>query len=124
MPYEFQLQWLHPNAPFHPFHDGSVPHQHSDQPADQEDLEPEPMEEHIPEPVPEEDILVEQISVSSSETSSEELLSASISGPASTGQTSSMSASAPFKIIEISDDNDKDPEECSDMIVIFYDDDS
>ncbi|KAL4305637.1 hypothetical protein AHAS_Ahas16G0098200 [Arachis hypogaea] len=22
MPYEFPLQWLHPDAPFHPFHDG------------------------------------------------------------------------------------------------------
>ncbi|QHO52113.1 uncharacterized protein DS421_2g36770 [Arachis hypogaea] len=30
MPYEFLLQWLHPDAPFHPFHDGPVPHQHPD----------------------------------------------------------------------------------------------
>ncbi|RYQ84783.1 hypothetical protein Ahy_B10g104262 isoform A [Arachis hypogaea] len=85
MSYEFSLQWLHPDAPFHPFHDGPVPHQHSDQPADQADPEPEPMEEHFPEPVPEEDIPVEQISVSSSEPSSEEPLTASISGPASAG---------------------------------------
>ncbi|KAL4276066.1 hypothetical protein AHAS_Ahas20G0170000 [Arachis hypogaea] len=81
MPYEFPLQWLHPDAPFHLFHDGPVPHQHPDQPADQADPEPEPMEEHFPEPVPEEDIPVEQISVSSSEPSSEEPLTASISGP-------------------------------------------
>ncbi|XP_057740449.1 uncharacterized protein LOC130957616 [Arachis stenosperma] len=53
MPYEFPLQWLHPDAPFHPFHDGPVPHQHPDQPAYQADPEPEPMEEHFPEPVPE-----------------------------------------------------------------------
>ena len=124
MPYEFPLQWLHPDAPFHPFHDGPVPHQHPDQPADQADPEPEPMEEHFPEPVPEEDIPVEQISVSSSEPSSEEPLTASISGPASAGQTSSTSASAPPEIIEISDDEDEDPEECSDVVVISSDDDS
>ncbi|QHN93873.1 uncharacterized protein DS421_17g596390 [Arachis hypogaea] len=124
MPYEFPLQWLHPDAPFHPFHDGPVPHQHPDQPADQADPEPEPMEEHFPEPVPEEDIPMEQISVSSSEPSSEEPLTASISGPASAGQTSSTSASAPPEIIEISDDEDKDPEECSDVVVISSDDDS
>ncbi|KAL4394585.1 hypothetical protein AHAS_Ahas02G0166700 [Arachis hypogaea] len=46
--YEFLVQWLHLDAPFHPFHDGLVPHQHPDQPADQAD----------PEPVPEEDIPV------------------------------------------------------------------
>ncbi|KAL4381796.1 uncharacterized protein DS421_4g126330 [Arachis hypogaea] len=126
MPYEFPLQWLHPDAPFHPFHDGPVPHQHPDQPADQADPEPEPepMEEHFPKPVPEEDIPVEQISVSSSEPSSEEPFTASISGPASAGQTSSTSASAPSEIIEISDDEDEDPEECSDVVVIFSDDDS
>ncbi|KAL4343925.1 hypothetical protein AHAS_Ahas11G0127100 [Arachis hypogaea] len=72
MPYEFSLQWLHPDAPFHPFHDGPVPHQHRGQFADQVDPESEPMEKHIPKPVPEEDILVEQISVSLSEPSSEE----------------------------------------------------
>ncbi|KAL4316020.1 hypothetical protein AHAS_Ahas15G0243300 [Arachis hypogaea] len=59
MPFEFLLQWLHPDAPFHPFHEEPVPYQHPDQPADQVDPEPEPMEEHIPEPIPEEDILVE-----------------------------------------------------------------
>ncbi|QHN92969.1 uncharacterized protein DS421_17g588620 [Arachis hypogaea] len=98
MPYEFPLQWLHPDAPFNPFHDGP--------------------------PVLEEDIPVEQISVSSSEPSSEEPLTAFISGPASAGQTSSTSASAPPEIKEISDDEDEDPEECSDVVVISSDDDS
>ncbi|QHO57024.1 uncharacterized protein DS421_3g78800 [Arachis hypogaea] len=78
----------------------------------------------FPEPVPEEDIPVEQISVSSSEPSSEEPLTAFISGPASAGQTSSTSASDPLEIIEIFDDEDKDPEECSDVVVISSDDDS
>ncbi|QHN82739.1 uncharacterized protein DS421_20g698410 [Arachis hypogaea] len=78
----------------------------------------------IPEPVPEEDIPVEQISVSSSESSSEEPLTASISGPTSAGQTSSTSASAPPEIIEIFDDEDEDPEECSDVVVISSYDDS
>ncbi|KAL4381799.1 hypothetical protein AHAS_Ahas04G0169600 [Arachis hypogaea] len=97
------------HAPFHPFHD---------------EPEPEPMEEHFLEPIPEEDIPVEQISVSSSEPSSEEPLTASISGPASAGQTSSTSASAPPEIIDISNDEDEDPEECSDVVVISSDDDS
>ncbi|XP_057760340.1 uncharacterized protein LOC130980704 [Arachis stenosperma] len=79
---------------------------------------------NFPEPVPEEDIPVEQISVSTSEPSSEEPLAASISGPVSAGQTSSTSASAPSEIIEISDDEDEDPEECSDVVVISSDDDS
>ncbi|KAL4287027.1 hypothetical protein AHAS_Ahas19G0145100 [Arachis hypogaea] len=82
------------------------------------------MEEHILEPIPKEDNLVEHISVKSSEPSSEEPLSASISGPASAGQTSSTSASAPPEIIEIFYDEDEDPEECSDVIVISSDDDS
>ncbi|KAL4356462.1 hypothetical protein AHAS_Ahas09G0089100 [Arachis hypogaea] len=124
MPYEFSLQWIHPDAPFHPFHDGPMPNQYPDQPADQVDPEPEPIEEHIPEPVPEEDIPVEQISVSSFEPSLEEPLSASISGLTSDDQTSSTSASAPPEIIKISDDEDEDPEECSDVIVISFDDDS
>ena len=47
-----------------------------------------------------------------------------MSGPASAGQTSSTSASAPHEIIEISDDEDEDPEECSDVVVISSDDDS
>ncbi|KAL4365361.1 hypothetical protein AHAS_Ahas07G0098400 [Arachis hypogaea] len=94
MPYEFPLQWLHPDAPFHPFCDGL------------------------------EDIPVEQISVSSSEPSFEEPLTTSISGPESASQTSSTSASALPEIIEISDDEDEDPEECSDVVVIFSDDDS
>ncbi|KAL4357107.1 hypothetical protein AHAS_Ahas09G0153600 [Arachis hypogaea] len=94
MPYEFPLQWLHPDAPFHPFHDGP------------------------------EDIPVEQISVSSSEPSSEEPLTASISGPVNAGQTSSTSASASPEIIEISNDEDEDSEECSDVVVISSDDDS
>ncbi|KAL4371248.1 hypothetical protein AHAS_Ahas06G0146800 [Arachis hypogaea] len=72
MPYKFPLHWLHPDAPFHPFHDGTMPHQHPDQLADQVDPEPEPMEEHIPEPVPEEDIPIEHISVSLTEPSFEE----------------------------------------------------
>ncbi|KAL4300333.1 hypothetical protein AHAS_Ahas17G0190400 [Arachis hypogaea] len=118
------LQWLHLDAPIHPFHDGPVPHQHSDQPTDQADPEPKPMEEHIPELVPEEDIPVEQISVSSSEPSSEEPLTASSSGPESAGQTSSTRASAPPEVIEISDDEDEDPEECFDVVVISSDDDS
>ncbi|KAL4390076.1 hypothetical protein AHAS_Ahas03G0108900 [Arachis hypogaea] len=101
-----------------------IPHQHPDQTEDQVDLEPEPIEEHIPEPIPEEDIPVEQISVSPSKPSSKELLTTSISGPTSIGQTSSMSAEAPLEIVEISDDEDKDPEECSNVIVIFSDDDS
>ncbi|KAL4321934.1 hypothetical protein AHAS_Ahas14G0160100 [Arachis hypogaea] len=70
MPYEFSLHWLHLNASFHPFHDGPIPHQHHDQPEDQVVPEPEPMEEHVPEPIPEWDIGIEQISVSSSEPSS------------------------------------------------------
>ncbi|KAL4395947.1 hypothetical protein AHAS_Ahas01G0042800 [Arachis hypogaea] len=65
---------------------------------------------------------MEQISVSSSEPSSEEPFTASISGPASAGQTSRTSASTPPEIIEISDDDD--PEECSDVVVISSDDDS
>ncbi|KAL4396740.1 hypothetical protein AHAS_Ahas01G0122100 [Arachis hypogaea] len=120
----YKTEWLHPNAPFHPFHDELVPHQHPDQPADQVDPQPEPMEKHIPEPVPEEHIPVEQILVSSSEPSYEEPLSASISRPTSVGQTSSTSASAPPEIIEIFDDEDQDPKECSDVIVISSDDDS
>ncbi|KAL4371624.1 hypothetical protein AHAS_Ahas06G0184400 [Arachis hypogaea] len=94
MPYEFPLQWLHPDAPFHPFHDGPK------------------------------DIPVEQFLVSLSEPSSEELLTASISGPSRAGQTSSTSASAPPEIIEIFDDEDEDPDECSDVVVISSDDDS
>ncbi|KAL4287268.1 hypothetical protein AHAS_Ahas19G0169200 [Arachis hypogaea] len=82
------------------------------------------MEEHIPESVPEEDILVEQISVSSSEPSFEEPLTASISGLAGAGQTSSTSASAPPEIIEISNNKDENPEECFDVIVISSNDDS
>ncbi|KAL4359257.1 hypothetical protein AHAS_Ahas08G0059300 [Arachis hypogaea] len=124
MPYEFPLQWLHPDTPFHRFYDGPVPHQHPDQPANQADPEPEPMKKHFSEPVSEEDIPVEQISASSSEPSSEEPLTASISGPASAGQTSSTSASARPDIIEIFDDEDKDPEECSDVVVISSDDDT
>ncbi|KAL4329125.1 hypothetical protein AHAS_Ahas13G0268800 [Arachis hypogaea] len=123
MPYEFPLHWLHPDAPFHPFHDGPVS-QHPDQPEEQVDPEPEPMEEHLPEPIPEEVILIEQILVSLSEPSSEELHTTSISGPTSVGQTSSTSARAPPEIVEISDDEDKDSEECSDVIMISSDDDS
>ncbi|KAL4356772.1 hypothetical protein AHAS_Ahas09G0120100 [Arachis hypogaea] len=82
------------------------------------------MEDHILEPILEEDIPIEQISVSSSELSSEESLTASISGPISVDQTSSMSASSPPEIIKISDDEDEDPEECSDLIVISSDDNS
>ncbi|KAL4356807.1 hypothetical protein AHAS_Ahas09G0123600 [Arachis hypogaea] len=92
--------------------------------AHQADPETELMEEHILESVPEEDIPIEQISVSSSKPSSEESLTASINGLASAGQTSSMSASAPPEIMEISNEEDKDSEECSDVIVISSDDDS
>ncbi|KAL4315211.1 hypothetical protein AHAS_Ahas15G0162400 [Arachis hypogaea] len=113
-----------PGCSIHPFHDGPVPHQHPDQPADQADPEPESMEELFPKPVPEDDIPVEQISVSSSKPSSEEPLTASINGPASAGQTCSTSASVPPEIIEISDDEDEDPEEFSDVVVISSDDDS
>ncbi|KAL4371797.1 hypothetical protein AHAS_Ahas06G0201700 [Arachis hypogaea] len=94
MPYEFLLHWLHPDALLHPFHDGLVPHQYPDQPTDQVDPEFESMEEHIPEPIPEENIPVEHISTSSSELSSEEPLTASIRGLTSIGQTSSTSARA------------------------------
>ncbi|KAL4327860.1 hypothetical protein AHAS_Ahas13G0142300 [Arachis hypogaea] len=66
------------------------------------------------------EIRTQQISVSSFE----EPLTTSISGPTSIGQTSSMSAKVPPEIVEISDDEDEDPEECSDVIVIFSDDDS
>ncbi|KAL4328995.1 hypothetical protein AHAS_Ahas13G0255800 [Arachis hypogaea] len=97
MPYEFLLYLLHPDAPFHPFHDGLVPYQHPDQ------LE----EEHVPEPIPEWDIPVEKISVSLSELSFEELHTTSISGLMSVGQSSSTSAKTP-------------PEEYSDVIEIFF----
>ncbi|KAL4316164.1 hypothetical protein AHAS_Ahas15G0257700 [Arachis hypogaea] len=106
MPYEFLLHSLHPDAPFHLFHDGSVPYQHLDQPKDQVIPELEPMEEQVPEPIPKRDIPLEQISVSSSEPSSEELYTTSISRPTSMGQSSSTSARTPPKIVEIfSDDN-------------------
>ncbi|KAL4337122.1 hypothetical protein AHAS_Ahas12G0078600 [Arachis hypogaea] len=124
MPYEFLLHWLHPDASFHPFHDRPVPHQHPYQPEDQLVLETEPMEEHVPKPIPKWDIPVEKISVSSSEPSSEELHTTSTSGPTSMGQNSSTSAKTPPEIIEISNDEDEDPEECSDVIEIFSDDDS
>ncbi|RYR47050.1 hypothetical protein Ahy_A07g032959 [Arachis hypogaea] len=65
-------------------------------------------------PIPKEDIPAEQISLSSSEPSSEEPLTASISGPTSVGQTTSMSARTPPEIIEIFCDEDEDSEECSD----------
>ncbi|KAL4316019.1 hypothetical protein AHAS_Ahas15G0243200 [Arachis hypogaea] len=51
MPYEFLLQWLRLDALFHLFHDKPMLHQHPDQLADQVDPEPEPVEEHILEPV-------------------------------------------------------------------------
>ncbi|KAL4390443.1 hypothetical protein AHAS_Ahas03G0145600 [Arachis hypogaea] len=76
------------------------------------------------EPIPEKDNPVEQISVSSSEPSSEEPLTASISEPTSVGQTSSTSARAFPETIEISNDEDEDHEECSDVIMISSDDDS
>ncbi|KAL4381299.1 hypothetical protein AHAS_Ahas04G0119600 [Arachis hypogaea] len=76
------------------------------------------MEEHIPEPILEEDILVEQILVSSPEPSPVETHTTSISGPTSFGKTSSTSARAPPEIVDISDDENEDPEECSDVIVI------
>ncbi|KAL4287267.1 hypothetical protein AHAS_Ahas19G0169100 [Arachis hypogaea] len=82
------------------------------------------MEEHILESVPEEDIPVEKISVSSSEPSFEEPLTASFSGLAGAGQTSSTSASALPEIIEISNNEDENPDECSDVIVISSNDDS
>ncbi|KAL4329312.1 hypothetical protein AHAS_Ahas13G0287500 [Arachis hypogaea] len=94
MPCEFPLHWLHPDTPFHPFHDRP------------------------------EDIPIEQISVSSSELSSEEPLTASISGPMSVGQTCSTRARAPPETIEIFDDEDEDLEECPDVIMISCDDDS
>ncbi|KAL4328144.1 hypothetical protein AHAS_Ahas13G0170700 [Arachis hypogaea] len=95
---------------------------HPDQPTDQ--VDPETMEEDIPGPIPEEDIPIEHILVSSSEPSSKEPLTASISGPMSVGQTCSTSARAPPETIEISDDEDKDPEECLDVIMISSNDDS
>ncbi|KAL4300391.1 hypothetical protein AHAS_Ahas17G0196200 [Arachis hypogaea] len=100
---------LYPDAPFYQFHDEPIPHQHPDQPKDQVDPEPEPMDEHISEPIPKEDIPVEQVLVSSFKPSSEEPLTTSISGPASVGQISSTSARVPPEIVEISDDKDEDP---------------
>ncbi|KAL4381170.1 hypothetical protein AHAS_Ahas04G0106700 [Arachis hypogaea] len=79
MLYEFPLHWLHPDVPFHPFHDGPVSHQHPDQLEDQVVPKPEPMEEYVPEPIPEWNILVEQISMSSSEPFSKELHTTSVS---------------------------------------------
>ncbi|KAL4275997.1 hypothetical protein AHAS_Ahas20G0163100 [Arachis hypogaea] len=77
---------LLPDTSFHPFHDGPVPHQHPDQPEDQVAPKLEPMEEHVLESIPELDIPIEHISVSSSEFSSEELHTTSISGPTSVGR--------------------------------------
>ncbi|KAL4381171.1 hypothetical protein AHAS_Ahas04G0106800 [Arachis hypogaea] len=94
MTYEFPLYWLHFDAPFYSFHDGPW------------------------------DILVEQISVSSSEPSSKELHTISIGGSTSVDQSSSTSATTPVKIIEISDDEDEDSKECSDVIEISSEDDS
>ncbi|KAL4276411.1 hypothetical protein AHAS_Ahas20G0204500 [Arachis hypogaea] len=89
MPYEFSLAWLHPDIPHHPFHDGPGLHHHPVQPEDHVVLEPDPVEEYIPEP---------------------------------SSDTSAMIFS---EIIEISDDDDEDPEECLDVIEISsFDDDS
>ncbi|QHN86302.1 uncharacterized protein DS421_16g544970 [Arachis hypogaea] len=108
----------------HSMMDIYIPHQHPDQPEAQVVPESEPMEKHVPKPIPEWDIPVEQISLSSSKPSSENLHTTSISGPTSMGQSTSTSARTLPKIIEISDDKDEDSEECSDMIEIFSDDDS
>ncbi|KAL4344926.1 hypothetical protein AHAS_Ahas11G0227200 [Arachis hypogaea] len=56
MPYEFPLLWLHLDAPFHPFYDRHVPHQYPNKPEDQVVPQPEPLEEHVPEPILEWDI--------------------------------------------------------------------
>ncbi|KAL4321935.1 hypothetical protein AHAS_Ahas14G0160200 [Arachis hypogaea] len=120
MTYEFPLHWLHPDALFHPFHDVPIPHQHPNQPKDHVVPKSEPMEEHVPEFIPEWDISVVQISVSSSEPSSEELHTTSINRPTSVGQSSSTSVRTPLEIIEISDDEGEDPEKCSDVIEIFF----
>ncbi|KAL4328142.1 hypothetical protein AHAS_Ahas13G0170500 [Arachis hypogaea] len=51
-------------------------------------------------------------------------ISLQISEPTSVGQTSSTSARALPETIEISNDEDEDHEECSDLIMISSDDDS
>ncbi|KAL4306608.1 hypothetical protein AHAS_Ahas16G0195300 [Arachis hypogaea] len=82
------------------------------------------MEEHVSKPIPEWDIPVEQILVSSSDPSSEDLHTTSINRLTSVDQSSSTSARTPPEIIEIFDDEDEDLEECSDVIEIFFDNDS
>ncbi|KAL4275998.1 hypothetical protein AHAS_Ahas20G0163200 [Arachis hypogaea] len=99
-----------------------VPHQHPNQPEDQ--VVPVPVEEHVPEPIPEWHISIEHNSVYSCEPSSEELHTTSITGPTSVGQSSSTSVRTTPDIIEISDDDDEDPKECSNVIEICSNDDS
>ncbi|KAL4300664.1 hypothetical protein AHAS_Ahas17G0223500 [Arachis hypogaea] len=82
------------------------------------------MEKHVIGSILEWDIFVEQISMSLFEPSSEELHTNSISGPMSVGKSSSTSARTLPEIIEISDDEDEDPEDYSDVIEISSDDNS